>query len=154
MWVPLGGGQNLYHHLLYLLYYNGFLKDIFGEQTRVLPKPCPHVPFENEVLFLVFASFTSAYLVMGSRLPLRALIEKALPNQGEKIVGQMFTLPETNSKSPWKWDGWKILTARPGKWDGWKMIHLLPGQKGLFAGAHILKLGLYIKNQEDFQKIN
>eukprot|EP00434_Breviolum_minutum_P006872 symbB.v1.2.006064.t1/scaffold352.1/size221597/6 len=28
------------------------------------------------VLFLVFASFTSAYLVMGSRLPLRALIEK------------------------------------------------------------------------------
>lgn len=30
-----------------------------------------------EVLFLVFASFTSAYLVMGSRLPLRALIEKA-----------------------------------------------------------------------------
>ena len=30
----------------------------------------------REVLFLVFASFTSAYLVMGSRLPLRALIEK------------------------------------------------------------------------------
>ena len=39
-----------------------------------------HAVFEaflfSQVLFLVFASFTSAYLVMGSRLPLRALIEK------------------------------------------------------------------------------
>lgn len=53
-----------------------------------------------QVLFLVFASFTSAYLVMGSRLPLRALIEKVAVEGKEKSVAQ---------------DG-EVPTSPPGWW--------------------------------------
>ena len=86
-----------------------------------------------EVLFLVFASFTSAYLVMGSRLPLRALIEKVrnrITGEEEKTWDEWFAIPET-----------AILALKNGWF--WKMIHLL-SRPGLFAKANYVPVRLRV----------
>eukprot|EP00435_Cladocopium_sp_Y103_P001242 s639_g1.t1 len=76
-WMSLLGANLLLQCFLFIFLAKGASPRLeFGRHLLAILHSFLRLGVIFTVLFLVFASFTSAYLVMGSRLPLRALIEK------------------------------------------------------------------------------